>query len=54
MFQSCKITPLDAVKEGVALYGEDYFNNLKKKLRELEKIGLHKGESSWHIPAVME
>lgn len=51
MLQSCKITPLDAVKEGLALYGEDYFNNLKKKFRELQKIGLYKGEKSWHIPS---
>lgn len=53
MLLSCKITPLDAVKEGIALYGDDYFNNLKKKFIELEKIGLYKGERSWHIPAAV-
>lgn len=50
MLQSCKITALDAVQEGKALYGEDYFNNLKQKFKELESSGLYKGEKSWHIP----
>lgn len=51
MLASCRITALDAVREGIPLSGEDYFNNLKNKLNELEKIGLYKGKASWHIPA---
>src|SRR3989304_10375832 len=51
MLESCRLTALDAVAEGVALYGNDYFNHLKKKLGELEKKGIHKGKTSWHIPA---
>ncbi|MDW7726495.1 MAG: nucleotidyltransferase domain-containing protein [Candidatus Methanoperedens sp.] len=52
MLLSCKITAPDAVQEGLPLYGEDYFNNLKHKFEELESFGLYKGEKSWHIPAV--
>ncbi len=51
MLMAFRITALDAVREGVPLYGENYFNNLKNKLNELEKIGLYKGKASWHIPA---
>jgi len=50
MLMAFRITALDAVCEGVPLYGENYFNNLKNKLNELEKIGLYKGKTSWHIP----
>ncbi len=51
MLESCRITALDAVREGIPLYGEDYFNKLKNKLNALESIGLYKGKVSWHIPA---
>ncbi len=51
MLESCRITALDAVREGIPLYGEDYFNKLKDKLNALESIGLYKGKASWHIPA---
>lgn len=51
MLKSFKITALDAVKEGVPLYGEDYFSKLKHKFEELENSGLYKGKKSWHIPA---
>ncbi len=51
MLMTFRLTALDAVREGVPLYGENYFNNLKNKLNELEKIGLYKGKTSWHIPA---
>jgi predicted nucleotidyltransferase len=51
MLMTFRITALDAVREGAPLYGENYFNNLKTKLNELEKIGLYKGKASWHIPA---
>ncbi|VVB95499.1 Uncharacterised protein [uncultured archaeon] len=36
MLESFRITALDAVREGVPLYGENYFNNLKNKLIEME------------------
>ncbi|HEY9204923.1 MAG TPA: nucleotidyltransferase domain-containing protein [Candidatus Methanoperedens sp.] len=36
MLMSFRIAALDAVREGVPLYGENYFN---------------KGKASWHIPA---
>ncbi len=51
MLMAFRLTALDAVREGMPLYGENYFNNLKNKLSELEKIGLYKGKTSWHIPA---
>ena len=51
MLGSCRITALDAVREGIPLSGEEYFNNLKKKLAQLERMGVYKGRSSWHIPA---
>lgn len=51
MMASFRLTALDAIREGVPLYGEVYFNNLKNKINELEKIGLYKGKASWHIPA---
>ncbi len=51
MLGSCRITALDAVREGIPLSGEDYFNKLKNKLNALESVGLHKGKTSWHIPA---
>ena len=51
MLESFRLTALDSVSEGVALYGKDYFNHLKEKLGELEKKGIYKGKTSWHIPA---
>ena len=42
MLMAFRLTALDAVHEGVPLYGENYFNGLKNKLNELEKIGLYK------------
>jgi predicted nucleotidyltransferase len=51
MLRSFKITALDAVREGKPLFGEDYFNNLNNKLHEMEKFGLYKGKTSWHLPA---
>ena len=51
MLGSCRITALDAVREGIPLSGEDYFNKLKNKLNALENLGLYKGKTSWHIPA---
>ena len=51
MLGSCRITALDAVREGIPLSGEDYFNKLKNKLNALESIGLYKGRTSCHIPA---
>lgn len=50
MLMTFRLTALDAISEGVPLYGENYFNDLKNKLNELEKIGLYKGKISWHIP----
>lgn len=52
MLGTCRITALDAVREGIPLSGEEYFNKLKKKLAALESMGLHKGRTSWHIPAL--
>ncbi len=51
MFESCRLTALDAVHEGIALFGEDYFNSLKNKLSKLEEKGIYKGKASWHVPA---
>jgi predicted nucleotidyltransferase len=51
MLASCRITALDAVREGIPLSGEEYFNKLKSKLNALESMGLYKGRTSWHIPA---
>jgi predicted nucleotidyltransferase len=51
MLGSCRITALDAVREGIPLTGEDYFNKLKNKLNALVSLGLYKGKTSWHIPA---
>src|SRR3972149_2359228 len=51
MLGSYRITALDAVREGIPLSGEEYFDNLKKKLAQLERMGVYKGRSSWHIPA---
>lgn len=50
MLESCRLTALDAVKEGIALFGEDYFDRLRIKLNELEKKGIYKGKASWHVP----
>ncbi|VVB55425.1 Nucleotidyltransferase domain protein [uncultured archaeon] len=51
MLVAFRLTALDAVHEGIPLYGEDYFNSLKKRLNELERMGLYKDNASWHIPA---
>ena len=51
MLMAFRLTALDAVREGVPLYGENYFNNLKNKLNELEITWFYKGKASWHIPA---
>jgi predicted nucleotidyltransferase len=51
MLESFRLTALDAVSEGIALYGEDYFNDLKERLGELKKRGVYKGKISWHVPA---
>lgn len=51
MLESFRLTALDSVSEGIALYGEDYFDHLKERLGEHEKKGFYKGKTSWHIPA---
>lgn len=51
MLELYRITALDAVREGIPLSGEEYFINLKKKLNVLERMGLFKDKTSWHIPA---
>lgn len=51
MLEAFRLTALDAVSEGIALYGKDYFNHLKERLRELENKGVYKGKISWHVPA---
>src|SRR5574341_897165 len=51
MLMAFRLTALDAVHEGIPLYGEDHFNSLKKRLNELERMGLYKDNASWHIPA---
>lgn len=51
MFESFRLTALDAVYEGVAIFGEDYFSILKVRLAEVMKRGIYKGKSSWHITA---
>src|SRR3990170_8944465 len=38
MLGSCRITALDAVREGIPLSGEEYFDNLKNKLAQLERM----------------
>jgi predicted nucleotidyltransferase len=49
MFKSFRLTALDAIYEGVAIFGEDYFNHFKERLEEVMKRGIYKGKSSWHI-----
>ncbi len=51
MLESFRLTALDAVHEGVAIYGDDYFKKFKERLAELVKMGTYKGKSSWHITA---
>ena len=51
MLESFRLTALDAVHEGVAIYGDDYFKKFKERLAELVKMGTYKGKSSWHIAA---
>lgn len=49
MLESFRLTALDAVHEGVAIYGDDYFRKFKERLAKLVKMGTYKGKSSWHI-----
>ena len=55
MLESFRLTALDAVYEGKALYGEDYFNHLKERLGELERMGVYKGKiADADIPGIID
>ncbi len=54
MIKSRHCTSLFAMKEGIPLYGEDFFNNLKKIHQDIvNKYKIVKGHSTW-IPQAFE
>ncbi|MHA1210617.1 MAG: nucleotidyltransferase domain-containing protein [Candidatus Freyarchaeota archaeon] len=50
MFQRGNVTALDAIYEGIPLYGEEYFKKYGKKLRELFDKGLERTTCTWKLP----
>ena len=52
MIEKRHCTSFFAISEGKALYGENYFNKLKEKYKEITtRYKITKGESSW-IPEI--
>ena len=45
---------LDAIDEGICIYGFDFFNNYKDKIEQLKKRGLKKVPFAWILPESMK
>ncbi|MEM2146943.1 MAG: nucleotidyltransferase domain-containing protein [Candidatus Jordarchaeaceae archaeon] len=50
MFQQGNVTALDAIYEGIPLYGEEYFEKYAKRLKELFERGLERTSCTWKLP----
>jgi predicted nucleotidyltransferase len=48
------ISALDAIDEGICLFGNDFFQKYRKKLAKLKKLGLKKDPPVWILPNNME
>jgi len=47
MLANCHVTALDAMYEGIPLYGKRYFNRLKRKFDDLVKAGWRRTRAAW-------
>jgi len=54
MLDSFRVTALDAIYDGIPLWGEEYFNSLKKQLDLFLSKGLHRTKYAWDYRKLME
>ena len=54
MLRQGHVTALDAVSDGVPLYGETYFEGLREILEDMVRRGLHRTSCSWVLPVQSE
>jgi len=54
MLRRGHVTALDAVSDGVPLYGDTYFQGLKDILEDMVQRGLHRTSCSWVLPVQTE
>ena len=52
MLQRGHVTALDAVADGISLFGSDYFRQLKVIFEEMVRGGLHRTNCAWVLPGV--
>lgn len=50
MLDERSVTALDAVAQGIPLYGEEFFAGLREWLREQQAAGLVRERSGWRWP----
>ncbi|TFF89533.1 MAG: hypothetical protein EU549_00240 [Promethearchaeota archaeon] len=54
LFHNGTVSALDAIDEGICLYGMDFFKKYERKLNKLKKRGLYKDPPVWVLPESME
>lgn len=52
MFNSYNLTPIDAIGEGIALYGEDFFLKYHIRYKEFVKHGMRKSKCALYPPVL--
>jgi hypothetical protein len=50
MLRRGHVTALDALADGVPVYGEDYFAALRGIFEDMVRLGLHRSTCSWVLP----
>lgn len=53
MFNKGTVSVLDAIDEGICLFGFDFFEKFKKKIEQLKERGLRKDPPVWILPESM-
>lgn len=50
MLEDYSVTALDAVAQGLPLFGDEFFAASRAWLEEQERLGLTRGKTSWQLP----
>ena len=49
MLAECHLTALEAMENGIPLYGETYFAHLRRTFDNMKSRGLQRDHTAWHI-----
>jgi hypothetical protein len=53
MFHEGVVSILDAIDHGICIFGQDFYNNYKTKLKKLKEKGLKRDPPVWILPENM-